>query len=182
MKIRQGFVSNSSSSSFICSVTGTIESGMDLSLEDAGMYECSNGHAFLDQYLVGAEDDPDIIPNTLTKIIEASKTNIDAALDIYKSYTNYSWRHEDKRKADLMEILFISNTDFEKALDKFEDRFYNKPDRYETKPENCPICTMKHFNNDELLNFIFKNKSRKELEDEIRQNYTYDEFTKIISS
>jgi hypothetical protein len=57
MKIRNGFVSNSSSSSFICDVSGHVESGWDISLDDAGMYECVNGHTFLDEYKVDSDDD-----------------------------------------------------------------------------------------------------------------------------
>lgn len=44
MKIRNGFVSNSSSSSFICDSCGGDESGWDLLLSDAEMFKCSNGH------------------------------------------------------------------------------------------------------------------------------------------
>lgn len=44
MKIRQGFVSNSSSSSFTCCITGRTESGMDLDLEDAGFLTASDGN------------------------------------------------------------------------------------------------------------------------------------------
>jgi hypothetical protein len=44
MKTRMGFVSNSSSSSFMCDVCGCIESGMDASPADLGMVECSEGH------------------------------------------------------------------------------------------------------------------------------------------
>ena len=36
MKIRKGFVSNSSSSSFICDVSGEEHQGMDIGLEGAG--------------------------------------------------------------------------------------------------------------------------------------------------
>lgn len=46
MKKRMGFVSNSSSSSFLCEVCGEIESGMDLCLGDAGYCECADGHVF----------------------------------------------------------------------------------------------------------------------------------------
>lgn len=46
MKIRRGFVSNSSSSSFICDLTGHVESGMDYSLTDCVMVECVHGHTF----------------------------------------------------------------------------------------------------------------------------------------
>jgi len=56
MKIRKGFVSNSSSSSFVCDVTGGIECGWDMSAEEAGMYECENGHTFYEDYLVNKEE------------------------------------------------------------------------------------------------------------------------------
>jgi len=46
MKIRKCFVSNSSSSSFICEVCHECVSGMDMGLDDAEMYECVNGHTF----------------------------------------------------------------------------------------------------------------------------------------
>lgn len=48
MKIRTGFVSNSSTSSFICEVCGNVEAGMDISLSEAGMVECINGHTYCD--------------------------------------------------------------------------------------------------------------------------------------
>ena len=51
MKIRNGFVSNSSSSSFICQVCGNETSGMDMSLSDAEMCECVNGHTVCRDHL-----------------------------------------------------------------------------------------------------------------------------------
>ena len=48
MKIRSGFVSNSSSSSFLCDVCGCMESGYDASLADMEMHECVNGHTVCD--------------------------------------------------------------------------------------------------------------------------------------
>lgn len=46
MKIRMGFVSNSSSSSFICMICDEIESGWDFSLGDVNMCQCVHGHVF----------------------------------------------------------------------------------------------------------------------------------------
>ena len=44
MKVRTGFVSNSSSSSFICSVCEGMESGWDMTLGEAYMVQFSCGH------------------------------------------------------------------------------------------------------------------------------------------
>ena len=46
MKIRTGFVSNSSTSSFICEICGGTEAGMDISLSEVGMIECQTGHVY----------------------------------------------------------------------------------------------------------------------------------------
>lgn len=60
MKTRLGFVSNSSSSSFICDVCGQEASGWDMCLSDAEMYECENGHTFCRSEIIDA-DRKDII-------------------------------------------------------------------------------------------------------------------------
>ena len=44
MKHRKGFVSNSSSSSFICDHCGQEYSGWDACLDEAEMIKCENGH------------------------------------------------------------------------------------------------------------------------------------------
>ena len=46
MKIRKGFVTNSSSSSYICEICEEVVSGYDMGLEEAGMVECEAGHTF----------------------------------------------------------------------------------------------------------------------------------------
>ena len=52
MKIRQGFVSNSSSSSFICDICGRIEAGSDCECnEDYGLVQCENDHTFCEDEL-----------------------------------------------------------------------------------------------------------------------------------
>lgn len=46
MKYRKSFVTNSSSSSFVCDICGRVETVWDTGLSDVGMYQCVNGHTF----------------------------------------------------------------------------------------------------------------------------------------
>ena len=55
MKIRKGFVSNSSSSSFVCDVCGEQASGWDMSYDEAEMVCCKNGHEFCEKHLLGED-------------------------------------------------------------------------------------------------------------------------------
>lgn len=54
-KVRSGFVSNSSSSSFICVVCGNEASGWDICLSEADMVECVKGHVFCSGHLLEKE-------------------------------------------------------------------------------------------------------------------------------
>lgn len=67
MKIRKGFVSNSSSSSFICDLTSDIVSGMDYCLTDCEMVECVNDHTFyydgypeVEAWVASSDDEDDL--------------------------------------------------------------------------------------------------------------------------
>ena len=56
-KVRKGFVSNSSSSSFICDISGAAEAGTDCcSAEDYGYVSCEHGHTMLLEYVPNYED------------------------------------------------------------------------------------------------------------------------------
>ena len=59
MKIRSGFVSNSSSSSFICCVCGRNEVVYDGSLGDVGMAQCVHGHTICQEEMLkgGTKDE-----------------------------------------------------------------------------------------------------------------------------
>lgn len=46
MKVRTGFVSNSSSSSFVCEICSRSQEKYDLTQKEAEMYICENGHQF----------------------------------------------------------------------------------------------------------------------------------------
>ena len=58
MKVRNGFVSNSSSSSFICELCGRQESGWDACPDEFDMCECENGHVIcMDEALFENKDE-----------------------------------------------------------------------------------------------------------------------------
>ena len=46
MRFRKDFVTNSSSSSYVCEICGRTESGWDMCLSECEMMECVNGHVF----------------------------------------------------------------------------------------------------------------------------------------
>ena len=52
MKYRKDFVTNSSSSSFVCDICGAVESGYNMSLSEAEMVECVNGHTICESEML----------------------------------------------------------------------------------------------------------------------------------
>lgn len=65
MKYRKDFVTNSSSSSFVCEICGEVGSGWDAIPSDVGMCECENGHVFCDEHMLDDCDRQELIKNIL---------------------------------------------------------------------------------------------------------------------
>lgn len=57
MKIRLKFVSNSSSSSFVCEVCGYSDGGFDASASDLGFVICEKGHTFCMEHILCSEEE-----------------------------------------------------------------------------------------------------------------------------
>ena len=70
MKFRNDFVTNSSSSSFVCEICGYSTGGWDMSLSEADMMECVNGHIFCSEH---ALERPDKKPTPQQKLREAGE-------------------------------------------------------------------------------------------------------------
>ncbi len=60
MKIRLGFVSNSSSSSYTCDYCGETESGWDTGLSEFELVECGIGHICCEHHLSISISDPKV--------------------------------------------------------------------------------------------------------------------------
>lgn len=178
MKIRNGFVSNSSSSSFLCDVSGEMESGWDLCLSDAGMYECENGHTFKEEYLVDADD----------AVIEGMTSDMRYALEDLCGYVKDD--DFDDNATNVANSYSVDKAELLRQYEAHNGSYYvdedEDDDRYSIKACRCPICTMTEFNDYELVSYLIAKmgKTRKEVEDEVRKETgrDYDKYCEVINS
>lgn len=147
MKKRKGFVSNSSSSSFICDVCGEIESGYDASLSDFDMSECVVGHTFYNNYKV--KEFKDLSKDTIVELIVNSQ--------IYPD-----WEIEDKKEKDAdflkRKSKFLKELTDEKIEEYLEDEDFGDEIKsgYEVPIEMCPICSFEYITNNDAKNYMLK--------------------------
>ena len=148
MKIRNGFVSNSSSCSFTCDVCGETESGFDVSLEDCDMKECVNGHTFCESHMTKKMKKPSI-----------------EQMKAFLSKKIWTWG-PDKGKPEY-DLKDMSNEDVEDAYnDEIADNGVD--------PSCCPVCQFKAIPDNELVSFFLKNQKRKDVVAEIKAKFDGD--------
>ena len=179
MKYRVGFVSNSSSSSFICACSGEVSSGWDMTLSDAEMYQCEKGHTFGQDYLI---DDDESDTENLLKIINEG---IDAYTEAYKD-SIYSYCVEEEIKEDFDCIVeAFKNDGISTALETMKEIHEEKGDDGYVSSKQCPICQMEYFIKDEVLAYILlvSGKSLKEVQSEIKAKFSgnYEDFKSAIT-
>lgn len=163
MKIRSGFVSNSSSSSFTCDVCGRTESGYDIGLSEFEMMECENGHVFC--------------------CCEALKQPSDMTTDEKRNYLisseeSCTWRKPEDVKNEVNKILGWTD---EEVIDNFDDSEASRG--YEVPKEICPICQMKETKDSEAFDYLMKIDyiTRKALDEKIRNQFpTYNDFQDFL--
>lgn len=138
MKIRDGFVSNSSSSSFVCDICGAVESGYDATAEELGFVNLTCGHTICEGELLKISDE-----DYIQCVRDIIKEKLDEESDDKESYIY-------KRNLEAYEEL--SNiTDKEDAQDILDNIIYSK---YVWK--QCPICTNKIILDGNILDFVLK--------------------------
>jgi hypothetical protein len=129
MKIRTGFVSNSSSSSFVCEITGEEFSGWDAGLDDFDLVECQNGHVFSEEYVIGGfpitpigEDleDKDFDPNERYEIPKKYCPICQMQIITEDMVNNYAVKVLGGREKIVKDIKNIFNTydEYQKCIDK----------------------------------------------------------------
>ena len=166
MKVRSGFVSNSSSSSFVCDFCGVVESGYDCSLSDFDMQKCEHDHVFCIDHMTKDfnptneeiykkvklyfEDTLKNTQETLEKF-EARYTNPDSKLDSWEESCigrdpNYITNSISRYKQSINETKSKLD-ELEKQKDTLSDYYidlYNDLTLDEGIPEEyCPVCQRK---------------------------------------
>lgn len=192
MKKRLGFVTNSSSSSFICEICNRAEGGWDLSLEDCDMMMCENGHYMCTDHLEAYKHD-------LKDLVDA-RIKEESIIKLYYCLNgHHGEKHQEtvknylaavgqtveefveSRTVQQLEDIFIEIFDWEPEYYCNEDVHYGGTTVYfissrytpteDFIKELCPICQHTVVTDHELLTHAKKllNLSHSELVELTRQ-------------
>lgn len=164
MKLRKGFVSNSSSSSFVCDFCGSVESGYDACLSDFDMSMCEHGHTFCNDHTLNSFSDADT-QEIYEYILNNYEVNLKSYKETLKKYQDkkdgklpkQDWELNDPNYIDRMIVDYTKSIeDKEKEIaelksdyETLEDEYFN--DKYSNDlydmvsdcgvPEKyCPVC------------------------------------------
>lgn len=127
MKSRRGFVSNSSTTSFLCEVCGTHEGFSDcIGHNEMGFVCCPNGHGLCKGHII--KDAPE---TTVDEMREALRIEAEAS----------SWHDYDPTWDD------------DTVWDKYDDWFYES----DINEQQCPICQFDTISQYNAQKYLLKN-------------------------
>ncbi len=170
MKLRQGFVSNSSSSSYTCEVCGNTESGWDISLSEIDMIECKKGH-----YI--CEGHSNVSPDQLHQLI------VDFAED-----KGEPWLAEDSELLNAIQELNKTKdtSDYKDTTNEWYESLRDSIDPewpYEVSSVFCPICMLQDISDYDMRRYLFKKyeTSKSDVFDEIKDKFdSYDKLQQYL--
>ena len=134
MKFRRSFVTNSSSSSYVCEICGRTESGYDLGLGDCEMMECVNGHIFCNDEALEIPSKEEMI-----KMILENEWN------------KHRWDYEIRCSRDFSEEELIVMEE-----DELWVGFCSESGYYDVPECVCPICQFIEYSEYDLSAFLLK--------------------------
>lgn len=134
MKFRKDFVTNSSSSSYVCEICGRVESGWDLGLSEAGMIECVNGHIFCADDALERPSKKEMIQMILEN--EWNKDSWDSDIINYRDFTEE-------------ELIVMEEEDL-------WDNFCTESGYYQVPECLCPICQFIEYSANDLSAYLLK--------------------------
>lgn len=160
MKIRLDFVTNSSSSSYVCEICGYENSGFDTNLEDLGFCQCVNGHIICRDYH----------NDKLNENLEKVKKDILDELNFNKI------GYED----------IVDKTNACKTFDELIEMFLVSGliDNWSIPASVCPVCQQQYASKNDLDKYktILIGKSDKKVSDEMLKKFkTYDKLKEFLN-
>ncbi len=160
MKTRQGFVSNSSSSSFVCDVSGEGYEGWDGDYGDIRQACCANGHSFSSEYML-AEG---------SQLSTADKRS-------------YMLEHGDNDR-DTVAFKAATEGQIEQWwLDEWEEDYEDDLDYFDLSEAKCPICQFQKACDRDIMAYLLKHTatSREEMLTNLRREFSsYRDFLASI--
>lgn len=168
MKIRKGFISNSSSSSFICDICGTMESGYHSSASELGFAELPCGHTICESEVISISDEEfeEFAVENLKKDIEDYQKDLDNETNDQEK-RSIQWSLNDA-KTQLKEVeILIEEGDFDR--DNYKDIT-----EFKFVIQQCPICTNKVILAEDLVKYLLNQsgKTRDQIVKEIQKKFT----------
>lgn len=149
MKFRTDYVTNSSSSSYVCEICGRTVSGWDMGLSECEMMECVNGHVFCCDEALEKPTKKEMIKMIIEN--EWNKERWDSQIRGHRDFSE--------------EELTIMDED--DLFEKFCSDGYN----YDVPECMCPICQFIEYSEYDLSAYLLKEYgvSRDEVFAEVKQ-------------